>query len=227
MTGNPRQNHTDSSLTFFLLPLIWNGMGVFRRVIELPASTKVGLTIAGLAVSLGTSGVGEYAGNRILIAVGWLLFPWAAGGLLLSASTYFLLSGRIIISEESRRGVAWFFLSFVGWSFVHMYLNIVPDSLLVYFLLVLGTTVVAIALMTVLRYTTDFELEPTNTVPSKRQILIRSLPLIVLFGVLYVVGDWTWKTTIGLLLAVAILLIVSYRPTWIPGITSEMRERSR
>jgi len=192
-----------------------------RRLLTSPPRTRALASAAVLALALAASATGQAAGLRLLAGLGFVLFPWGAGFLLLSAGDHYLLAGRTTLGEELRRGVAWLFLAFVGWSTIYA-MGLLPTVLVLYEALVVGTAAVVVGVLVVVRSWTDLGVGPSSERPSKRQVVLRSLPLVAVFLWWYASGDWGWRTTFAFALTVAALLVVAYRPDWLPGVSRDL-----
>ena len=205
--------------TLMQSPDLTRDMGYFRKFLQLPASTRSQIGGSLLLIALLSSAIGQYLGAVSLMMGGWLLFPWGAGFFLLWSGDYFFDSGRYILGEELRRGIKWFFFAFFGWSFLYVYASAFPTILVLYELLVVGTAIAGVAILTVFRLSTDRDVSSPQTLPSKQQMVLWSLPLLAFYLWYFQTGHWTTATTIGAAVAVAIVLVVMFRPTWVPRTT--------
>jgi len=199
-------------------------MGLLRRVLERPPRTRVLGSGAVFAVALVASATGQAWHVRGLAALGFVLFPWGGGFLLHWAGDAFLERGRVVAYEEFNRSPVWLFLAFVGWSFAYVYAHPFPPVLVLYEVLVVGTALAAVLGLVAVRTWTSLDVGPSGTLPSKRGMVARSLPLVALFVWLYASGQWTWVTTVALGLVGLVWVVAVTRPEWIPGVSRDASE---
>jgi|GEM_PF-6711748 len=173
---------------------------------------------AGLAFALVASAVGQVVDVPLAAFVGYVVFVWSFGGLLLFGGYAIAARGRPRLGDELRRGLAYFFLSFVGWSAVAVSTSVLPGVLVVYELLTMATTLVAIGAAYSLRPHL-----PSSGLSRRTRAVLLSLPVVAYFAWRFRTGAWTVTTTVAFALVVLLWLIAVFRPGVLPGVPAERR----
>lgn len=174
-----------------------------------------GFTAAFLAVAVALTAWGTALGNHTIEFAGYFLFIWAGGGSFLAVGPWLKDHGYDVAGEAVRRSVAWFFLTYLGWSWLYYTTHVLPENLLVYEGLVYITTVALSGLTALVMSETG----PSRDIrPSLGSTLVGLFVLGLFYVYRYLSHTWTPTTTIAFFATGLVTVIVYYHPEWLPGV---------